>query len=84
MSGILTGPYFQSYFQHPTAFEIATMVSILEIGAFIGSLLVGTVGHSLLQVIRTTPSLMSRILPVLFYDRSVIFLAVKRPSSGAV
>lgn len=44
MSGILTGPYFQSYFQHPTAFEVATMVSILEIGAFIGSLLVGTVG----------------------------------------
>lgn len=43
MSGILTGPYFQSYFQHPTAFEIATMVSILEIGAFVGCIVVGTV-----------------------------------------
>jgi hypothetical protein len=34
MSGIITGPYFKSYFHRPNAFELATMVAILEIGAF--------------------------------------------------
>ncbi|GAA5889993.1 hypothetical protein JCM16303_003203, partial [Sporobolomyces ruberrimus] len=44
MSGIITGPYFKAYFHQPTNFEIATMVAILEIGAFITSILAGRVG----------------------------------------
>ncbi|GAA5859169.1 hypothetical protein JCM8547_008899 [Rhodosporidiobolus lusitaniae] len=44
MSGIITGPYFKAYFHRPTAFELATMVAILEIGAFITSLLAGVLG----------------------------------------
>ncbi|GAA5896105.1 hypothetical protein JCM5296_006247 [Sporobolomyces johnsonii] len=44
MSGVITGPYFKAYFHRPTRFEIATMVAILEIGAFITSLLAGQVG----------------------------------------
>lgn len=32
MSGIITGPYFQNYFQLGD-FELGTMVAILEIGA---------------------------------------------------
>ncbi|GAA6042170.1 hypothetical protein JCM8097_004996 [Rhodosporidiobolus ruineniae] len=44
MSGIITGPYFKAYFHRPTAFETATMVAVLEIGAFITSLLGGPLG----------------------------------------
>jgi sugar porter (SP) family MFS transporter len=44
MSGIITGPYFNNYFQHPSNVQIGTMVAILEIGAFISSLAVGRVG----------------------------------------
>ncbi|KAF2672043.1 hypothetical protein BT63DRAFT_186561 [Microthyrium microscopicum] len=44
MSGIITGTYFKDYFNHPSAAEIGTMVAILEIGAFISSLMVGKVG----------------------------------------
>jgi len=39
MSGVITGPYFKSYFNQPTDKEIGNMVAILEIGAFITSLL---------------------------------------------
>lgn len=39
MSGIITGPYFRSYFQDPSALEVGTMVAVLEIGAFSTSLL---------------------------------------------
>jgi len=34
MSGIITGPYFLSYFKEPGPIEIGTMVAVLEIGAF--------------------------------------------------
>ncbi|KAI0485668.1 sugar transporter STL1 [Xylaria cf. heliscus] len=44
MSGIITGPYFRNYFNNPSRAEIGTMVAILEIGAFISSLIVGRVG----------------------------------------
>ena len=44
MSGIITGPYFNSFFQKPTRYEIGTMVAVLEIGAFITSIIAGTVG----------------------------------------
>ncbi|KAI5787090.1 general substrate transporter [Geopyxis carbonaria] len=44
MSGIITGPYFKDYFNQPTRAEIGTMVAILEVGAFISSLIVGRVG----------------------------------------
>ncbi|KAK4054047.1 hypothetical protein OIO90_003692 [Microbotryomycetes sp. JL221] len=44
MSGIITGPYFKAYFHRPNRYELATMVAILEIGAFITSLLSGRVG----------------------------------------
>ncbi|GAA5879187.1 hypothetical protein JCM3774_002105 [Rhodotorula dairenensis] len=44
MSGVITGPYFKAYFHQPDRVELATMVSILEIGAFITSLLAGRVG----------------------------------------
>ncbi|KAI1187856.1 sugar transporter STL1 [Nemania serpens] len=44
MSGIITGPYFRDYFNDPSRPEIGTMVAILEIGAFISSLVVGRVG----------------------------------------
>lgn len=44
MSGIITGPYFKAYFDNPTRAEIGTMVAILEVGAFISSLIVGRVG----------------------------------------
>ena len=33
MSGIITGPYFNSYFNQPTHFQLGNMVAILEIGA---------------------------------------------------
>lgn len=42
MSGIITGPYFKSYFHNPTSYEIGTMVAILEIGALVTSLACGT------------------------------------------
>lgn len=44
MSGIITGPYFRDYFNQPSRAEIGTMVAILEIGAFISSLMVGRIG----------------------------------------
>ncbi|TKW52375.1 High-affinity glucose transporter [Colletotrichum tanaceti] len=44
MSGIITGPYFRNYFHQPSKAEVGTMVAILEIGAFISSLIVGKVG----------------------------------------
>ncbi|KAJ8125867.1 hypothetical protein O1611_g7771 [Lasiodiplodia mahajangana] len=44
MSGIITGPFFRDYFHNPSRAEIGTMVAILEIGAFISSLIVGRVG----------------------------------------
>ncbi|MCJ1399560.1 hypothetical protein MMC11_002762 [Xylographa trunciseda] len=44
MSGIITGAYFKDYFNQPTFAEIGTMVAILEVGAFISSLLVGRIG----------------------------------------
>ncbi|CEJ79974.1 Putative Hexose transporter [[Torrubiella] hemipterigena] len=44
MSGILTGEYFIEYFDHPSKAQVGTMVAILEIGAFISSLVVGRVG----------------------------------------
>ena len=39
-----SGPYFKDYFNQPTPAEIGTMVAILEIGALISSLCVGTIG----------------------------------------
>jgi len=44
MSGIITGAIFRDYFNQPSHAEIATMVAILEVGAFIASLLVGKIG----------------------------------------
>ncbi|CAH7670951.1 general substrate transporter [Phakopsora pachyrhizi] len=44
MSGIITGPYFKAFFHQPTRYEIGTMVAILEIGAFITSILSGRFG----------------------------------------
>jgi hypothetical protein len=34
MSGIITGPHFLKYFNHPKAIELGTMVAVLEVGAF--------------------------------------------------
>ncbi|KAK7980644.1 hypothetical protein PG989_013101 [Apiospora arundinis] len=47
MSGIITGPYFRDYFNHPSHAEIGTMVAILEIGALISSLAVGKIGDAI-------------------------------------
>ncbi|OJJ06421.1 hypothetical protein ASPVEDRAFT_139562 [Aspergillus versicolor CBS 583.65] len=44
MSGIITGWYFEDYFNHPSRAELGTVVAILEVGAFISSLLVGKIG----------------------------------------
>ena len=33
MSGIITGPYFNSFFKQPSHFQLGNMVAILEIGA---------------------------------------------------
>ncbi|KAJ9141865.1 High-affinity glucose transporter [Pleurostoma richardsiae] len=44
MSGIITGPYFISYFGNPSKAQVGTMVAILEIGALISSLMVGRIG----------------------------------------
>jgi MFS family permease len=46
MSGIITGPYFKSYFKNPTSYEIGTMVAILEIGALVTSLACGTLADT--------------------------------------
>ncbi|KAF1944883.1 hypothetical protein EJ02DRAFT_431991 [Clathrospora elynae] len=47
MSGIITGIYFKEYFNQPSAVELGTMVAILEIGAFISSIMVGRIGDVL-------------------------------------
>ncbi|KAK5660910.1 hypothetical protein OQA88_12283 [Cercophora sp. LCS_1] len=44
MSGIIIGDYFMDYFDQPSKAQIGTMVAILEVGAFISSLMVGRVG----------------------------------------
>lgn len=44
MSGIITGPYFLDAFNHPSKAYVGTMVAILEVGAFISSLMVGRIG----------------------------------------
>ncbi|MBW0490340.1 hypothetical protein O181_030055 [Austropuccinia psidii MF-1] len=44
MSGIITGPYFKAFFNQPNRYEIGTMVAILEIGAFITSVIAGQFG----------------------------------------
>ncbi|KAJ5661630.1 Mitochondrial substrate/solute carrier [Penicillium maclennaniae] len=44
MSGIITGSYFRDYFGQPSRATIGTVVAILEIGAFVSSLLVGRIG----------------------------------------
>ena len=38
MSGIITGPYFVSFFESPSAIEVGSIVAVLEIGAFSMSL----------------------------------------------
>lgn len=45
MSGIITGPYFKAAFNDPSAATIGNMVSILEIGALVSSLLVSKIGE---------------------------------------
>lgn len=45
MSGCLTGPYFKEQFNNPSRAAIGNMVSILEVGALISSLLVGRLGE---------------------------------------
>ncbi|KAK4038706.1 hypothetical protein C8A01DRAFT_47727 [Parachaetomium inaequale] len=40
----LLGKYFKTYFNDPSPVQIATMVAILEVGAFISSLMVGRIG----------------------------------------
>ena len=44
---LVRGSFFKDYFDQPTRAEIGTMVAILEIGAFIASLLVGRIGDIL-------------------------------------
>ncbi|KAJ5888868.1 Mitochondrial substrate/solute carrier [Penicillium taxi] len=44
MSGIITGWYFYDYFGQPSRATIGTVVAILEVGAFVSSLLVGRIG----------------------------------------
>lgn len=34
MSGLITGPNFQTFFHKPDAVALGTMVAVLEIGAF--------------------------------------------------
>jgi len=38
------GSYFKDYFNNPSPAEIGTMVAILEVGAFVSSLVVGRLG----------------------------------------
>lgn len=45
MSGCLTGSYFKNQFNNPSRAAIGNMVSILEIGALVSSLLVGRLGE---------------------------------------
>ncbi|SCU85314.1 LADA_0D06810g1_1 [Lachancea dasiensis] len=45
MSGVITGPIFKEYFNDPSRAAIGNMVSILEIGALISSLMVGRLGE---------------------------------------
>lgn len=47
MSGIITGSEFKDFFNQPTSAELGTMVAILEVGAFISSLVVGRIGDVL-------------------------------------
>jgi MFS family permease len=42
-----SGIYFKDYFNQPSPAELGTMVAILEVGAFISSLVVGRVGDVL-------------------------------------
>ncbi|GAQ11040.1 sugar transporter STL1 [Aspergillus lentulus] len=44
MSGIITGWHFKDYFNQPSRAAIGTVVAILEVGAFISSLLIGRIG----------------------------------------
>jgi len=44
MSGIITGPYFRSYFNQPSRWALGNMVAILEIGALCTSLASGRIG----------------------------------------
>ncbi|EIW86825.1 general substrate transporter [Coniophora puteana RWD-64-598 SS2] len=44
MSGIITGPYFKSYFNNPGSIEVGTMVAVLELGALATSIAAGRVG----------------------------------------
>lgn len=39
-----SGPYFLDAFNHPSKAYVGTMVAILEVGAFISSLMVGRIG----------------------------------------
>jgi MFS family permease len=41
------GVYFKHYFNQPSAAELGTMVAILEVGAFVSSLVVGRIGDVL-------------------------------------
>lgn len=45
MSGIITGPYFKQHFHEPSRVAIGNMVSILEVGALVSSLMVGRLGE---------------------------------------
>ncbi|KAM3162812.1 Sugar transporter STL1 [Lachancea thermotolerans] len=45
MSGIITGPLFKLYFDDPSRAAIGNMVSILEVGALVSSLMVGRLGE---------------------------------------
>jgi len=47
MSGIITGPYFNSFFNQPSHFQLGNMVAILEIGALCTSLAAGRIGDIL-------------------------------------
>ncbi|KAH8422953.1 putative MFS monosaccharide transporter [Aspergillus melleus] len=61
MSGIITGAYFNDYFDQPSKAAIGTVVAILEVGAFISSLLVGRIGDLIggaLQAFATDLSMM--------------------------
>jgi MFS family permease len=42
-----SGAHFKGYFNHPDSAEVGTMVAILEVGAFIASLVVGRIGDVL-------------------------------------
>ena len=44
LTRLARGPYFKDYFNQPTRAEIGTMVAILEVGAFVSSLMVGRIG----------------------------------------